>query len=83
MPCFFVTFNIIISDIFPEDIIEIPQFVHKIWRRSSSILTIFINFLDFFTFPFCKETHVSVDVSVVPFKIKLPSKIPAILGLID
>ena len=28
-PCFFVTFNIIISHVFPENFIEIPQVVQK------------------------------------------------------
>ena len=55
-PCFFVTFNILITHIFPETFIEIPQLVQKIWRFSSSILTIFINFSNFSTFPCCKET---------------------------
>ena len=39
-PWFFVTFNIIISHIFPEHFIEIPQFVQKIWRIYLSILAI-------------------------------------------
>ena len=56
-PWFFVTFNFIINHIFPENLIEISQFVHKIWRFFSSILTIFIDFSDFFTFPCCKETN--------------------------
>ena len=29
-PCFFVTFNIITSQVFPENFIEIPQVVQKI-----------------------------------------------------
>ena len=58
--CFFVTFNVI-SHIFPESFIEIFQVVHKIWRFSSSVLAIFINFLDFLTFPCYKETN---DVSI-------------------
>ena len=29
---FFVTFNIIISHIYPENFIEIPQLVQKIWN---------------------------------------------------
>ena len=49
--CFFVTFNIIISHIFPENLIEIPQVVQKTWRISLSILIIFINFHQFFGFP--------------------------------
>ena len=39
--CFFVTFNLFINHIFPENFIKIPQVVQKIWRFSSSILTIF------------------------------------------
>ena len=35
-----MTFNINIRQIFPENVIEIPQVVWKIWRFSSSILTI-------------------------------------------
>ena len=31
---FFGTFNIIISHIFPENFIEIPQVVQKLWRIS-------------------------------------------------
>ena len=54
---FFVTFNIIISHIFPENFIEITQVVQNLWRISLSILAIFINFLDFLTFPFYKETN--------------------------
>ena len=47
---FFVSFNIIISDIFPENFIEILQLLQKILklfqkmlRLSSSMLTVFIN----------------------------------------
>ena len=47
---FFVTFNIIISYIFPENFIEIAQRVQKIWRISLSILAMFINFHQFFGF---------------------------------
>ena len=51
-PCFFVTFNIITSHIFPENFIKIPQLIHifiiYIWRFYSSIWTIFINFFEFF-----------------------------------
>ena len=45
---FFVTYNIIISHIFAENFIEMPQVVQKIWRFSPSILTIFIVFFRFF-----------------------------------
>ena len=55
-PLLFGIFNIIISDTFPENFIEIPQVIQKIRRFSSSILTIFIFFSDFLTFPCCKET---------------------------
>ena len=48
-PWFFVTFNVLISYIFPEAFIEIPQVVQKISRFSSSILTNFY-ILDFLTF---------------------------------
>ena len=63
-PCFFVffvfnfNFNIIISHIFPENvIIKIAQVVQKIWRFSPSILALFIYFSDFLTFPYYKETN--------------------------
>ena len=62
--CFFVTFNIIISHIFPENFIEILkafQKVQKIWRFSPSLLTIFINVLNFLTFPCYKKTN---DVNI-------------------
>ena len=42
---------------FPKNLIEISQVVQKIWRFSSSILSISINFLDFLTFPCYKETN--------------------------
>ena len=45
---FFVSFNIIISRIFPENVIEIPQIVQKIWKFSLLILIIFDNFSGFF-----------------------------------
>ena len=47
---FFVAFHIIISHIFPENFILIPQFAQEIWWFSVSILTIFINFYQFFGF---------------------------------
>ena len=47
-PCISVTFNIIISHIFPEHFIEISQFIHKIWRFFWPILNSFINFHQFF-----------------------------------
>ena len=53
----FFTFNIIISHIFPENFIEIPQVIQKILKFSVTILTIFINFLDFLTFPCYKDTN--------------------------
>ena len=63
-PCFFVffvfnfNFNIIISHIFPENvIIKIPQVVQKIWRFSPSILTLFIYFSDYLIFHYYKETN--------------------------
>ena len=39
--CFFVTFNIIIRHVFPENFIEIPQVVQKIWRISLSAKSFF------------------------------------------
>ena len=53
-PRILVVYNIIITYIFPENFIEITQIVQKIWIFSSSILTIFNNFLDFLTYP-CYE----------------------------
>ena len=42
---------LILSHIFPENFIEISQIFQKIWRFSPSVLTMFINFLGFLTFP--------------------------------
>ena len=50
-------FNIIVSYIFPENFIEILQVVQKIWRFSSSLSTIFVNYLDFLTFSRYKNTN--------------------------
>ena len=47
---FFVTFNNILSHVFPENFIEFPQIVQKIWIFSLSILIIFIIFFFFFFF---------------------------------
>ena len=47
---FLMAFNIMISDMFPENFIEIFQVVQKIWRLSLSILAYFINFHRFFGF---------------------------------
>ena len=49
-PVFFVTFNVILRHIFPENFIKFPQVVQKIWRNSLSKLAIFINFYRFFGF---------------------------------
>ena len=49
-PWFFVTFNIIISHTFPENSIEIPEIVQKIWTISLSILAIWIDFNQIFGF---------------------------------
>ena len=51
-PWFFVTFNVIISHIFPENVIGMSQVVQKILRNSLSILAIFINFHRFFFYFF-------------------------------
>ena len=53
-PAFFIL-NIFISHDFPENVIETLQVVQKIWRFFLSLLTIFINSLDFFTFPCYKK----------------------------
>ena len=51
----------------PENVIKIIQIVQKIWRFTSSILTIFIQFFDFLTFPCYKKklmtSHIT-DVSI-------------------
>ena len=51
-PWFFVTFNIILRLIFPQNFIRFSQVVQKIWRNSLSIysLLIFINFHQCFGF---------------------------------
>ena len=51
-PWFFVTFNIILRPIFPQNFIRFSQVVQKIWRNSLSIysLLIFINFHQCFGF---------------------------------
>ena len=46
----FLTFNIIITDIFPENFIDIPQIVQKMWRLYLPILAIFLNLHIFFGF---------------------------------
>ena len=55
-PWLFVTFNNIISQIFPENFIEIPEVVKKIWKFSWSMLTVFIDFADFLTYTCYKKT---------------------------
>ena len=47
-PWFFEAFNIIFRHIFPENFIEFPQVVQKIWRNSLSILAIFHQFSPIF-----------------------------------
>ena len=44
-------FNIIVSYIFPKNLLKIPEVVQEIWRMSLSILPIFIDFLWFFVIP--------------------------------
>ena len=46
----FATFNITISHIFPENFIDIPQAVQKIWKIFLSVLAIFIDARQFFEF---------------------------------
>ena len=54
-PCFFVTFKIIKSHIFPANFNVITQVIQKIWRYSLSILPIFIDFSDFLYFLVAKK----------------------------
>ena len=49
-------FNVIISHTFPKNLIQIPQVVQKLCRISLSRLAIFVDFLDFLTYPCYKET---------------------------
>ena len=51
---FKVTFKVVQSYNFSENFTEIEA-VQKIWRYSSSILTSFVNSLDFLTFPCYKK----------------------------
>ena len=60
--CFFVTFNIIISYIFPGNFMEIHQVSQEIRIFVSSILTIFVNFLDFFYLYLLKKLMVSASI---------------------
>ena len=53
----FVTFNIFVIYMFPENFFEIRQVAQKIKRLSPSILTIFVNYLDSLTFSFYKDTN--------------------------
>ena len=53
----FVTFNTIINHIPPENFIKTPEVVQKLWRFSSSKLTIFIIFFYFLRFPCYKDTN--------------------------
>ena len=54
---FFLTLTTIISHVFPENVIEIPHVVHNIRRFFLSVVTIFIDFSDFLSFPCYKETY--------------------------
>ena len=47
-PWFFVTFNVILRHIFPENLIEFPQVVQKIRRNSLSMLANFHEFSSIF-----------------------------------
>ena len=60
-PWFLVTFNIIVSDIFPENFIETYHVVKNILKFLSSVLAIFANFLIFFTFTCCRKLY---DISI-------------------
>ena len=66
-PWSFVTFIIIVSHIFPQNFVKTAQVVQKIWRFSTLILTIFINFLDCLTFLLQRNQwhqHIPNDVSI-------------------
>ena len=59
-PWFFATFNIIMSHIFLENFIEVPQVVQKIWRFFSvniNYLQTIIDFSDFLISPCYIETN--------------------------
>ena len=57
-PCFFVTFNLIISHIFPENFIDNngPEDM-KIFIFDVKVLAILVNFSDFLAFWCYKETN--------------------------
>ena len=46
--CYLVLFSIIISYIFPKNVIEVNQVSQELCTFTSSILTIFVNFGGFF-----------------------------------
>ena len=48
-------FDVIISHIFPANVIKIPQVFYIIWRFTPPTLCIY--FSDFLTFPYDKETN--------------------------
>ena len=54
---FFMTFNVFVSHIFPENFIKIPPVIQKISRSPPSIFIILIKFTDFVTFPCYIETN--------------------------
>ena len=96
-PWLFWTFNIIISHIFSEIFIEVPQVVQKIWRLALSILAIFIIFHQFFWLfnifllqrNQWRQIKLILDKSFLKYEVgqidtpkkKLPSKLPALLGV--
>ena len=78
-PWFFVTFNIIIGHIFPENLFKIPDVVQKIWTIYLSILAIFIDFLEFWHFLITKKLMASAYNRWCQYL--LHWKNPALLGL--
>ena len=48
--CYFRTFNIIISHIFPENVIKIPQIVEKIMKNLSANISYFHRFFWIFCY---------------------------------
>ena len=55
-PYIILTSNFIMRCIFPQSFINVPDVFQTLWRLFSSVLTIFINFSDFLSFPCYKET---------------------------
>ena len=89
-PWFFLSFNIIISHIFPENFIGIPQVVQKMMSAAlfhfqdtlNRLFNSFIYKVIFILEKFFFKYEGEVKLTPLPPQKKLPSKSPAILGLI-